>query len=468
MPAEAIPPIDTGIDTEALGELVAVVGRPNAVLDPDVRAASEVDWTGRFRGATPVVLRPGDTAQVAAIIGVCRRFGIRVVPQGGNTGLVGGGVPMHGEVVVSLRRLDTIQPVDRTARQVTVGAGATLAGVRAAAHTAGLAYAVDLGARDTATVGGMIATNAGGINLLRHGGTREQLLGVEAVLGNGDTISHLGGLAKDNTGYHLASLLCGSEGTLGIVTAARLRLISRHDHRVTALLACADVHAAVDAVAQLRGQLDDLEAAELFLETGLALVCEAFDLRQPFPHEHAVYLLVEVAGLTDPTDALAAAVQRLEGIEDVAVARDAAGRAALWRYREDHTLAINTLGPPHKLDVTVPLDRLALFIATTPQLVAEVAPSAGTWLFGHVGDGNIHVNITGLEVDDEHADDAVLRRVAELGGSISAEHGIGTAKKQWLHLNRTPEELRAMAAIKHALDPDGILNPNTLLPGRFL
>ena len=462
MPAEAVAPIDAG----ALAELIDVVGRPHAVLDPDMRAAHEVDWTGRFRGKTPVVLRPADTAQVAAIIGICRRFGIAVVPQGGNTGLVGGGVPLLGEVVVSLRRLDAIEPVDGTARQVTVGAGTTLANLREAARTAGLAYAVDLAARDTATVGGTIATNAGGINLLRHGGTREQLLGVEAVLGSGETISHLGGLAKDNTGYHLPALLCGSEGTLGIVTAARLRLISRHDHRVTALLGCADVHAGVDAVTQLRSRLDELEAAELFLDAGLRLVCEAFDLRAPFADEHAVYVLVEVAGLTDPTDALAAAVQRLDGVDDVAVARDEASRAALWRYREDHTLAINTLGPPHKLDVTVPIDRLALFIATTPRVVADLAPSARTWLFGHAGDGNIHVNITGLDPDDERADDAVLRRVAELGGSISAEHGIGTAKKHWLHLNRTPEELRAMAAIKHALDPDGILNPNTLLPVR--
>ena len=460
MPAEQPPPIDT----TALGELIDVVGRPYAVLDADTRAGHETDWTGRFHGATPVVLRPADTAQVAAIVDACRRYGIAIVPQGGNTGLVGGGVPLRGEVVVSLRRLDTIETVDRAARQVTAGAGATLAAVREAARVAGLAYAVDLAARDTATVGGTIATNAGGINLVRHGGTREQLLGVEAVLGNGETISHLSGLAKDNTGYHLPSLLCGSEGTLGIVTAARLRLISRHDHRVTALLACADVHAAVDAVARLRTRLDNLEAAELFLDAGLQLVCDAFDLRPPFTQHHAVYVLVEVADLHDPTDALAAALQGLDGIDDVAVARDELRRTALWRYREDHTLAVNTLGPPHKLDVTLPIDRLALFIATTPGLVTSLAPTARTWLFGHVGDGNIHVNITGLAAPDDTVDDAVLRRVADLGGSISAEHGIGTAKKQWLHLNRTPAEIGAMRAIKHALDPEGILNPNVLLP----
>ena len=460
MPADAVAPIDA----TALAELIQVVGRPHALLDADARAAHEIDWTGRFHGATPVVLRPGDTAQVAEIVGVCRRFGVAIVPQGGNTGLVGGGVPLQGEVILSLRRLDRIEPVDRRSRQVTVGAGATLANVREAARIAGLAYAIDLGARDSATIGGTIATNAGGINLLRHGGTREQLLGVEAVLGNGDTISHLGGLPKDNTGYHLASLLCGSEGTLGIVTAARLRLISRRDHRVTALLACADVHAAVDAVTQLRSNIDDLEAAELFLHDGLQLVCESFDLRRPFPDDHAVYVLVEVAALTDPTEALAAAVQQLDGIGDVAVARDEAGRTALWRYREDHTLALSKVGMPHKLDVTVPIDRLALFIATTPALVAELVPSARTWMFGHVGDGNIHVNITGVDLDDERADDAVLCRVADLGGSISAEHGIGTVKKPWLHLNRSDSELRAMRAIKRALDPDQILNPNTLLP----
>jgi FAD/FMN-containing dehydrogenase len=445
----------------ALGE---IVGAANVVTDADARATYEIDWTGRFRGATRAIARPSSTAEVAAIIELCRREHVAIVPQGGNTGLVGGGIPLQGELVVSLRRMDAIGPVDAAARQITVQAGATLADVRAAAAAAGLAYPIDLGARDTATIGGTIATNAGGLNLLRYGGTREQVVGVEAVLGTGQTISRLSGLIKDNTGYHLPSLLCGSEGTLGIVTVARLALAPTYDHRVTALLAFDDIDAAVDAVASLRRTIDSLEAAELFLEAGLRLVCEAFDLRPPFAEGHAFYVLVEAADRVDPTARLADAVADLQGVEDVAVAGDEARRTALWRYREEHTLAINTLGAPHKLDVTVPLDRLAGFVRDIPGIVAAQSPGAATWLFGHAGDGNLHVNITGLPIDDESADDAVLAHVSTLGGSISAEHGIGTAKKQWLHLNRSAAEIEAMRSIKRALDPDGILNPNALLP----
>ena len=447
-----------------VAELTDIVGEHDVITDADQRSSYEVDWTGRFRGTTPAVIRPADTAGVAAIVALCRREGVAIVAQGGNTGLVAGGVPMAGELVVSLRRIDTVGEVDLSARQITVGAGATLAAVRNAAAAAGLAYAVDLGARDSATIGGTIATNAGGLNLIRYGGTREQLLGIEAVLGTGHTVSHLSGLIKDNTGYHLPSLLCGSEGTLGIVTAARLRLVTRHDHRVTALLAFADAHAAVEAVSDLRAQLDSLESAELVLDAGMRLVCEAFELRPPFAEVHPVYVLIEVADSHDPTDVVAEAVGTLTALRDAAVATDDAQRALLWRFREDHTLALNTLGKPHKLDVTLPIDRLAEFIDSVPTVVRGVAPHGRTWLFGHVGDGNIHVNISGVDADDEAGDDAVLGYVASLGGSISAEHGIGTAKKRWLHLCRSAAEIDAMRAIKRALDPDNILNPNALLP----
>ncbi|MCU1392348.1 MAG: FAD-binding oxidoreductase [Ilumatobacteraceae bacterium] len=447
-----------------LDELRGVVGEEHVVTDTDAQQGYVTDWTGRFHGSTPAVVRPGSTAEVAAIVDVCRRQRIAIVPQGGNTGLVGGGVPLAGEVVVSLRRMSSIGAVDVAARQVTAQAGATLAAVRAAAAAAGLAYPIDLGARDSATIGGTIATNAGGLNLLRYGGTRQHVVGIEAVLGNGTTISALGGLIKDNTGYHLPSLLCGSEGTLGIVTAARLALVPRYDQRVTALLAFGDVDAAVRAVAALRNEIDSLEAAELFLDAGLRLVCDAFDLRPPFAEPHAFYVLVEAADRVDPTAALADAVQRLAGVADVAVADGDARRHALWRYREEHTLAINTVGAPHKLDITVPVEQLAGFVRDIPGVIATRRPQARTWMFGHVGDGNLHVNITGLDPDDEAADEVVFGHVVGLGGSISAEHGIGTAKKQWLHLNRSAAEIDAMRAIKHALDPDGVMNPNALLP----
>ncbi len=448
----------------ALQDVIAIVGAPNVVTDADARAPHETDWTGRFVGHTPAVVRPGSAAEIAALIDVCRAEGIALVPQGGNTGLVGGGVPLDGEVVLDLRRLHTIEPVDEAARQVTVGAGATLAAVQAAARAVGLRYAVDLAARDSATIGGTIATNAGGLHVLRYGMTREQVIGIEAVLGTGAHVRRLQGLVKDNTGYHLPSLLCGSEGTLGVVTAARLRLVTEHEQRVVALVAFDDATDAVAAVTAWRRALDSLEAAELFLEGGLQLVCDAFALRRPFERAWPVYVLVEAAAHHDPTDALSAAVGATDRVRDVAVASDAARRGALWRYREDHTLAINTLGPPHKFDVTLPLGALPSFLEEIPGRIEALLPAARTWIFGHVGDGNLHVNVTGLAPDDERIDDIVLRAVTERSGSISAEHGIGTAKVAWLSLTRSADEISTMRAIKHALDPAGICNPHVLLP----
>jgi FAD/FMN-containing dehydrogenase len=447
-----------------IDELRTIVGSTHVLTDPAVTESYSVDWTGRFRGSTSAVVRPGSTGEVAAVIRVCARHGAAVVPQGGNTGLVAGGVPLKGEVVLSLRRLDGIDAngVDRVAGQVTAGAGVTIAALHAAARGAGWDYGVDWSARDSATVGGSVATNAGGLRRLRYGDTRAQVVGVEAVLADGSVISHLGGLLKDNTGYHLPSLLCGSEGTLAIVTAARLALVPRYDERVVALLGFSDVERAVGACASLRRSLASLEAAELCFADGVALVCQQLALPHP-PVTAPVYLLVECADRIDPSAALAAAVEEI-GADASAVAVEPAQRAALWRYREDHTEAINAVGPPHKLDVSLPQPELAAFVRDVRSAIAVVVPTASVWLFGHVADGNLHVNVTGVEPGDERIDDAVLRLVIQRGGSISAEHGIGTAKKRWLALNRSEAEIAAMRAIKKALDPDGILNPNAVLP----
>lgn len=453
-----------GAPRPPLSELSALLGADHVLTDPDVAAGWCVDWTGRFRGATPAVVRPGSTEEVAAVVAWCRRHGVAVVPQGGNTGLVGGGVPLAGEVVLSLRRLAEVTDGDALAGQLTAGAGVTLAATHRAAGGLGWAYGVDMGSRDSATVGGSVATNAGGTRVLRHGDTRAQLLGVEAVLGDGSVVSHLGGLVKDNTGYHLPSLLCGSEGTLAVVTAARLRLVPRTDERATALLAFDGLDAAVSAAAALRRSAPSLDAAELFLEDGLDLVCAVTGHARPFPSAHRAYLLVEAAGVTSPLDELGAAVESVDGLADAAVAVDSVRAGGLWRYREAHTEAIATLGTPHKLDVTVPAGALAGFLEEVPSVVASVEPEARTWLFGHVCDGNVHVNVTGLAPDDPAVDDAVLRHVARLGGSISAEHGIGTAKRAWVPLGRSAAEIAAFRAVKGALDPDGILNPNVLLP----
>jgi FAD/FMN-containing dehydrogenase len=444
--------------------LADVLGAEHVLTDPDLVASYTRDWTGRYLGTTAAVLRPADTAEVAAVLSLCADEGQPVTPQGGNTGLVGGSVPLRGELVLSLRRLRALGEIDAAAGQVTAGAGVTVGDLQASARAAGWAYGVDLASRDSATVGGTVATNAGGLRVLRYGDTRAQLRGIEAVLGTGSVISHLGGLVKDNTGYDLAGLLCGSEGTLGVVTAARLALVAPAAERVVALLAFATTPAAVSAGQLLRREVASLSAAELFFDAGLALVCRATGSAPPFAAAHRAYLLVEASGAEDPSAGLAAGIAALDGVADVAVAVEPRAMAGLWHYRDAHTEAIQTLGQPHKLDVTLPASLLAAFCEEAPAVVAGVAPHAATWLFGHVADGNVHVNVTGIGPDDPAVDEAVLTRVAELGGSISAEHGIGAQKRSWLALNRSPAELEAFRALKRALDPAGICNPGVLLP----
>lgn len=449
--------------------LVDVVGRDHVLSEPDLTAGYDSDWTGRFRGQGAAVVRPADTGEVAAVLAELNRSGHPVVAQGGNTGLVGGGVPLHGEVVVSLRRLDTIGEVDRLASQVTAGAGVTLAALDAEAAGAGLAFGVDLAARDSATVGGMVATNAGGLRMLRYGGMRAQVAGIEAVLAPGTVISHLGGLTKDNTGYDLGGLLAGSEGTLGIVTRARLRLVPRLPARTVALLGFPATEPALEVLAHLRRRLPGtLEAAELFFADGVDLVCGHLGIRPPFATAWEAYLLVEVAAATDPTDELAAAVVECtaSAAADSAVESDTVGRARLWRYREAHTEAINAAGVPVKLDIALPSAKLAGFVPRVRERLEGAVPGSRSILFGHAGDGNLHVNVLDVATAERAAaaEDVVLCLVAAWGGSISAEHGIGTAKRPWLHLNRTPEEIAAFRSLKLALDPGGILNPHVLLP----
>jgi FAD/FMN-containing dehydrogenase len=313
-------------------------------------------------------------------------------------------------------------------------------------------------------VGGLAATNAGGIRVLRYGSMRTQVVGAEAVLADGSVVSRLGGLAKDNTGYDLVSLLCGSEGTLGVLTRLRLRLVPRLTARAVALVALPDTQAAVDLLPSLRARLTDLAAAELFFAAGLALVRANGGLAAPFPVEHPAYLILECAGQTDPTDALVEAVAELPGLLDATVASDAAGQRALWAYREQHTEAISAAGVPVKLDVSVPVGRLPELVARLDEVVPAAAPKSRLIVFGHVNEGNLHVNVLDAGGQDEDVTEAVLQLVAELGGSISSEHGVGRAKVPWLGLSRSAEEIAAMQAVKDGLDPRGLLNPGVLLP----
>lgn len=441
---------------------VDAVGPASVIDDPDRTAAQGTDWTGRFVGRATAVVRPGSVDELAAVVAAARRHGVALVAQGGNTGLVGGATPMDGEVVVDLRRFSRVQDTDAGGGQLTGGAGTTIEQIQHAAADLGWSYGVDWAARSTATLGGSVATDAGGVRFVRHGSTRRQLLGVEAVLGDGTVIRHLPRVEKDNTGYDLAGLLCGSEGTLGFITRVRVRLVPPRGPAAVALIGFGSVAEAVQAASRLRRSLSGLEAVELMLDRGMALVADAFGLAAPMASPPRAVLLVEASG-PDAIGALTDATDGLVGVVDAAVATDATRRGQLWRYREDHTAAIGRLGAPHKFDVTLPAEELAEFVERAPALVGSVAPHAETWLFGHAADGNIHVNVTGLHPKDEHVAEAVLTDVAHRGGSISAEHGIGRAKQRWLHLARSSGDRAAMATVKRALDPDGICNPGVLL-----
>ena len=450
------------MDDPLQAALTDVVGAGHVLAAADERASYETDWTGRFRGRARLVVRPGGTEEVAGVLRACAAHGAPIVPQGGNTGLVGAGVPRDGEVVLSLRRLGGIGPVDPASMEVDAGAGVTLAALQAHAAAAGLDAGVDLGARDTATLGGLVATNAGGARALRHGTVRARVAGLQAVLADGSLVDRRSGLLKDNAGYDLTALLVGSEGTLGVVTRVRWRLVPRLAARVAALVPLGSVAAAVEALALLRPRLPSLEAAELLLDEGLALVLAHLGVPAPVEPRAPVYVLLECAAAADPTDELAAALTDA-GMEDAVMAGGAHDRARLWRLREAHTEAIAAAGPAHKLDVGVPLGSLAAFAADLPGVVEEAAPGARLVLFGHLGDGNVHVNVLGVPPGDEAVDEAVLRLCAAHGGTISAEHGVGVAKARWLGLVRSDADVRAMVAVKRALDPAGLLNPGAVL-----
>jgi FAD/FMN-containing dehydrogenase len=436
-------------------DLRDAVGADHVLTDPELRAPYETDWTGRFGGPAAAVVRPGSTEEVAGVLRACLAHGAPIVPQGGNTGLVGGGVPRGGEVLLSLARLDRLGPVDRATGQVEAGAGVTLGALQAHARAAGLDAGLDFAARDSATVGGAVATDAGGVHAVRHGTARVRVAGLEAVLADGTVVSRLSGLLKDNAGYDLPALLVGSEGTLAVITRVRWRLVARVAAPVAALVPLTSLEAAGVLVGRLRSEVPSLQAADFFLPDGLRLVLDHLRIASPVRQDAAIYVLAEAASVEE----LAAVLD-----EEAVVADDTASRERLWRLREAHAEAIAAAGVPHKLDVGVPLHRLPAFLERVPAAVAAVAPGARTILFGHLGDGNVHVNVLDLPRDDAAVDEAVLRLVADLGGTISAEHGVGVAKARWLPLVRTAGEIAAMRALKRALDPDGVLNPGAILP----
>jgi len=440
-----------------IDELRSIVGDSH-VLVGELAAGYQVDWSRRFGGPSICVVRPGSTTEVSDVMRLLHQSGVPVIPQGGNTGLVGGGVPAPDgppAVILSLTRLDWMDPVDPLSGQVSVGAGATLGEVQRHAQGAGWQYGVDLAARDTATIGGTVATNAGGIRVIAYGMTRAHVVGLEAVLADGTVLRHMQGLAKDNTGYDLVGLCCGSEGTLAIITAVRLRLLHPHPPTTVALVGVPTYAQALDLMAQARGS-GCLLAAEVIDEVGMNLAMRVTGLPWPLQQRHRLVVLLEVADGGD------ASGLPLTEDDDAVIALAANDRARLWEYRERQSEAFSSLGVIHKLDVSVPLPKLAQCAGELADLVGAHPQVSAYGVFGHLGDGNIHVEIAGPAPDDLSIDRAVLAQVASHGGSISAEHGVGRAKAADLHLCRSMEQIASMRAIKAAWDPQGLLNPGVI------
>ncbi|VEG39335.1 FAD/FMN-dependent dehydrogenase [Mycolicibacterium flavescens] len=445
--------------TERLAE---IVGKAYVSSDPDVLAARVVDHTGRYRGRASALVRPGSADEVAAVLRACRDAGAYVTVQGGRTSLVAGTVPEHDDVLLSTERLRDIGDVDVTERRIPVGAGVTLAEVQRAAGEAGLVFGVDLAARDTATVGGMASTNAGGLRTVRYGNMGEQVIGLDVALPDGSVVHRHSRVRMDNTGYDLASLFVGAEGTLGVITALDLRLHPTPPHRVTAICGFADLDALVTAGRIFR-DLDGIAALELIDARASALTAEHAGVSAPV--DGAWQLLIELAGDTDQTDRLADAIGGADLCGEPAVGVDTAAQQRLWLVREAIAEVLGVYGPPLKFDVSLPLSAIAQFAADAVRLVGRHAPDAIPVLFGHVGEGSLHLNLVRCTLDSqaEHAlYSAMMDLIAHLGVNVSSEHGVGTRKRPYLAMSRTDADIAAMRTVKAAFDPSGYLNPAVL------
>ena len=452
--------------------LAGIVGEANVLTDERDTAGHFVDWRKQYRGVADCVVRPGSTAEVAAVVKQCVREGVAIVPQGGNTGLSGGATPTGArrEVVVSLGRMNRIREVDPLDDSLVAEAGCILANVQQAADAVGRYFPVSLAAEGSCQIGGILSTNAGGVNVLRYGNTRDQVLGLEVVLADGNVWNGLRSLRKDNTGYDLKHLFIGAEGTLGIITAAVLKLRARPSASATAWIALETPGRAVELLARLRGQLGEcVSAFELVSRACLeAVLAHVRDMQDPIATPHPWYVLVELddngsfESLQGRLEAaLAECIERGE-VRDAAVAASHLQAAALWRIRESIPEAqfANV-----KHDVSVAVSRVPLLIDRVEAALAKAFPGVRSYVFGHVGDGNLHYNIgdQALVTRKSEVNRIVYDAVAGLGGSISAEHGLGQLKRDEIVRHKQALELDLMRALKRALDPNGLMNPGKVL-----
>jgi len=443
-----------------LRSLATVVGANHVITDPDVLAGRTVDHTGRYRGQASALVRPGSAEQVAEVLRVCRDAGAHVTVQGGRTSLVGGTVPEHDDVLLSTERLSALGDVDTVERRIEVGAGATLAVVQRAGSAAGLVFGVDLAARDTATVGGMASTNAGGLRTVRYGNMGEQVVGLQVALPDGSLMRRHSLVRRDNTGYDLPALFVGAEGTLGVITALDLRLHPTPSHRVTAVCGFADLEALVDAGRTFR-DVDGIAALELIDGRAAALTAEHLGVAAPVAGDWL--LLVELAADQDQTDRLGELLDGLQLSGEPAVGVDVAAQQRLWRLRESLAEVLGVYGPPLKFDVSLPLGAIAEFAGDATALIEARAHDALPLLFGHIGEGNLHLNVLRVPLERERELYApMMDLIAESGGNVSSEHGVGSRKRDYLGMSREAADIAAMRTVKAALDPTGYLNAAVL------
>jgi FAD/FMN-containing dehydrogenase len=466
-----------------LDELEALLGPRGFTRDPDSMAPWLGDWRGRYRGRAGALLSPASAAEVQGIVARCAEARVALVPQGGNTSMVGGATPAAGgdALLLSLRRMNSVRSVSGEDNVAVVEAGVILSDLHDAAAAAGRRFPLSLGAKGSATVGGLVSTNAGGTQVLRFGPMRSLVLGLEAVLPDGSLLEGLSALRKDNRGYDLKQLLIGAEGTLGIVTAASLRLVAAPGSRSVAWVGLDSPSAALALLRRLEARLGEaVESFELVPADALGLVLAGIaGTRAPLAGEHRWHVLVESVapeGARDAGEALQEALGAAleEGLaEDAVVAASEAQAAALWRLRESIAEAERLQGPAVKHDVSVPVSAMPGFIALGRAAVEARFEGARVVAFGHLGDGNVHFNVqppagaaaeAWLEAQAEAVTRLVHDLVGEAGGSISAEHGIGQAKLAELVRTADPARLTALRAIKQALDPAGIMNPGKLIP----
>ncbi len=461
------------LPADVLSRLKAVLGEGGWSQDPERLAPKLLEWRDRWSGQTPFLALPGSTRDVAAVVGICFEAGAPITPQGGNTGLVGGQIPM-GEILLSTERLRAVRDVDALDDVMVVEAGVTLAGAHEAALAHSRRFPLDLASQGSATIGGVISTNAGGTAVLRYGTTRDLVLGLEAVLPNGEVWNGLKRLRKDNTGYDLKQLLIGAEGTLGVVTAASLKLFPILPSRAVAMVGLASPRAALDLLARAKERAGGgVEAFELMGRLGVDFALRNIPgQRDPLSQVHPWYVLIELAS-GEPGSAervlerLLADALESGLIADAVLAQTETQARALWSLRENQSPAQKPEGATWKHDVSVPVSAVAEFLDQAGAAMAAFAPGCRICAFGHVGDGNIHYDVLRPDGGDDGAHAAARdegsRRVhdivASLNGSISAEHGLGAMKTQEALRYKAPVEVHALRAIRSALDPKRIMNP---------